>query len=191
VGHFLIGWAKATHIFRFALPRFGRQSRRMAWKRLGVGLLCLAAWTVNFAGSKPPQVILRVYIQTDAQQSGSQRTLPVQLTDPDQLIYINAIPEATERDLVGIDVEQGEHGQIGALLHFNAHAALALDTSTMQADGKILVVMLDGRIIYTPMIDTTVKRGELLVPRGFTQQEIGLLAALAKENLKSHPNTAQ
>jgi len=144
-------------------------------------LFSLLFCTSCFAGSKPPQLSLRIYTQTDS--SGSPNSvIPVQLTQPDQQIFVSAIPEATEKDLIGVAPSPGESGTVGAILHFNAHAGMNLDAASTQGDGKILVVVLNGRVIYSPMIDTNLKN-DLLIPRGISPQEYSLLQALAKQNL--------
>jgi len=128
-----------------------------------------------FGGSKPPQIYLRVYTQTDSQGSPNS-IIPIQLTQPDDQIF--AIPEATEKDLLGIVPAPGG----GAILHFNEHAGMNLNAATSQGDGKIMVVVLNGRVIYSPMIDATLKT-DLLIPRGIQPQEFSLLQAVAKQNL--------
>ena len=106
--------------------------------------------------------------------------IPIQLTQPDEQIFVSSIPEATEKDLLGIVPAPGAAG--GAILHFSDHAGMNLDAATSQGDGKVLVVVLDGRVIYSPMIDTTIKT-DILIPRGIMPQEFSLLDALAKQNL--------
>jgi len=133
------------------------------------------------AGSKPPQIFLRVYTQTDSQGSPNSM-IPVQLTQPDEQIFVSSIPEATEKDLIGVDASPGGNGTVGAILHFSAHAGMNLDAATSQGDGKILVVVLNGRVVYSPMIDMGLKT-ELLIPRGILPQEFSLLQAVAKQNL--------
>ncbi len=150
-----------------------------ALKHSGILLLSLLFSTLCFAESKPPQVFLRIYTQTDANGSPNS-IIPIQLTQPDDQIYVSAIPEASEKDLLGITAAPGAAG--GAILHFNEHAGMNLDAATSQGDGKIMVVVLDGRVIYSPMIDTTIKN-DLLIPRGILPQEFSLLQAVAKQNL--------
>jgi len=151
----------------------------MFLKRSGILLVYLLFSTLCFAGSKPPQIYLRVYTQTDSNGSPNS-IIPIQLTQPDDQIFVSAIPEASEKDLIGIVPAPGAAG--GAILHFNEHAGMNLDAATSQGDGKILVVVLDGRVIYSPMIDATIKT-DLLIPRGILPQEFSLLQAVAKQNL--------
>ncbi|MDE1169652.1 MAG: hypothetical protein PW734_00340 [Verrucomicrobium sp.] len=143
----------------------------------------LAAFAPAWAGAKPPSVSLRICLETEGAGSSNQ-SVPVQLQNPDQTVYVNPAPEASERDLVGAEAYSGPGGEQGALLHFNRHAAIALSSATMQHEGKILVVFLDGRIVYAPVIDAALSSGDFLIPRGVLPEEIALLQAQAKENLK-------
>jgi hypothetical protein len=145
-------------------------------------LLCLAAWLVGFDGSKPPQVYFRIYTQTD-DQGNTNRTMSVHVINPEQQIFVSTIPEATEKDIFGIEPFAADGGTMGAVFHLNAHAALNVDAATTQYDGKILVFALNGRVLYNPIIDSIVSDGILRVPRGITPQEIALLQAVVKQNL--------
>ena len=137
------------------------------------------------AGAPAPKVTLRLCLQVDAQSgaTGSKQTVPVRLANPDQIIYINAQPEASEHDLVGIEPYNGVAGENGAILHFSRHAAIGLNNATVQNQGRILVVLLDGRPVYTPVIDAPLSSGDFIVPRGVLPIEITELQKVIKLNL--------
>ncbi|WP_093284948.1 hypothetical protein [Verrucomicrobium sp. GAS474] len=145
---------------------------------LAAGLL-LPAGALQ-AGGEKPKLVLRVYIQNE--DPGS-RSMPLNLTDPDQTIHINVDPEASERDLEAVEPYAGENGETGAVIHFSRHAGLLLNAVTIQKTGKILVVSLNGRIVYSPVIDTVINE-TLLIPRGVTPEDMALLQAMVKENKK-------
>lgn len=137
------------------------------------------------AGAPAPKVTLRLCVQVDAQSGAteSKQTVPVRLVNPDQVIYINAMPEASEHDLVGIEPYSGVAGESGAILHFSRHAAISLNNATVQNQGRILVVLLDGRPVYTPVIDGPLTTGDFIVPRGVLPLELAELQKVIKINL--------
>jgi hypothetical protein len=56
---------------------------------------------------------------------------------------------------------------------------------TIQDEGRIMVVILNGRIIYAPIIDTVLGNGILTIPRGVLPAEIPELNELVKKNAKN------
>jgi hypothetical protein len=138
------------------------------------------------AGAPAPQVNLRICVQVDAQSgaTGSKQTAPIRLSNPDEVIYIKSLPEVTERDLVGIEPYSGVAGETGAIFHFSSHAAIELNNTTLQNEGRILVVLLDGRPIYSPVIDAPLNSGDFVVPRGVLPAEMTELQKVIKENLQ-------
>jgi len=138
-----------------------------------LGLALLSAPLLH-AGGKKPELVLRVYTQNE---DPGARSVPLLLTDPDQTIHINADPEVTEGDLEAAE----PYGESGVLLHFSRHAGLLLNSATMQKMGKILVVSLNGRIVYSPVIDTPINE-TLLLPQGVTPQDMALIQAKIKAN---------
>jgi hypothetical protein len=143
---------------------------------LGGGLLP----TPLHAGGDKPKLVLRVYTQNE---DPAARSMPLNLVDPDQQIHINVDPEASERDLESIEPYMGGNGEKGVVLHFSRHTGLLLNAATMEKMGKILVVSLNGRIVYSPVIDTPLNE-TLVVPKGVTPQDMVLLDAQVKENKK-------
>ncbi len=140
------------------------------------------------AGCAPaPTVSLRICVQVDAQSgaTASRQTVPVRLSDPDQIIYIHAQPEVSEGDLTGVEPYVAIAGQNGAILHFTPHAAINLNAATQQNDGRILVVILDNRVVYSPVIDGAIPGTDFIIPRGVLPAEYTALQEVVKRNLKA------
>ena len=143
-------------------------------------LLGLILPTPLHAGGDKPKLVLRIYTQNE---DPAARSMPLNLTDPDQQIHINIDPEASERDLEAVEPYVSGNGETGAILHFSRHSGLLLNAATMEKMGKILVVSLNGRIVYSPVIDTPLNE-TLVVPKGVTPQDMILLNEAVKENKK-------
>jgi len=144
---------------------------------LAAGMLAPAS---ALAGGEKPQLVLRVYTQNE---DPAARSMPLVLTDPEQTIHINADPEVSEHDLIGVEPYLGPNGETGAILRFSHHAGMVLNAASLEKMGKILVVSLNGRIVYSPVIDTALNE-TLVLPRGVNAQDMALLQAMIKENLK-------
>ena len=99
-------------------------------------------------------------------------------------IQVRTLPEASETQL--IDVQQDANG---LRLKFNHIAQVNLSAVTAQNQGRILVVVLDGQVIYAPIIDLQITNGELDVPRQMPANIVALLQAVAKENVRQASRT--
>ena len=162
-------------------PGPNSQTMRFLWL-LWVGLF-LGMGTALQAGAPAPQLSLRILVQSN-QIANSAQTVAVPLTDPEETIYVNAIPEASEKDLIGVEPYNGPAGETGATLHFTSHAGLSFNADTMQNQGRILVVVLNGRVVYSPIIDSVISGGDFLIPHGVSPQDMALLQATAQINQK-------
>jgi transcription termination factor Rho len=48
---------------------------------------------------------------------------------------------------------------------------LSLEELTAKNNGRLLIIILNGRIIYAPIIDTKLSTGQFLIPSGITKEE--------------------
>ena len=100
-------------------------------------------------------------------------------------ILIRTLPEVTEREL--IDVEQDASGTVH--LQFNHEGQVSLSAVTAQNQGRILVVLINGYVIYAPIIDEQITSGELDLPHPIPPQILQLLQDLARNNVKQAART--
>ncbi|MCS7063046.1 MAG: hypothetical protein NZM04_03195 [Methylacidiphilales bacterium] len=105
----------------------------------------------------------------------------VYLTDPEQKIYVRVIPEISENDIQAIEARITNQG-LGALITLNRRGRISLATCTSENLGRILVFMLNGRVIYAPVLDVPITNGQILIPRGFLPEEIEALKKQSKKN---------
>jgi hypothetical protein len=150
----------------------------MRWIFLLTGLLFLTFLPAR-AGHTPPKVMLRVHVQTtgDGQSALEVTTIPIPPTGEE--IQVRTLPEVAEGQL--IDVAQDA---AGLRLKFNHVGQVNLSAVTAQNQGRILVVVLDGQVIYAPVIDTQITNGELDVPRQMPAEIVKLLQDVAAQNVR-------
>jgi len=112
------------------------------------------------AAERPP-VLLRVHLQAPEGAKG-MATAPVTLFNPPETIAIRSIPEVSEKEIVRITSRPD-----GTLLvELDDFGATKLEIATSTGRGLILVVLVNGRVVYAPRIDTTLTQGRLLLPAG-------------------------
>lgn len=115
-----------------------------------------------------PPTMIRVHLQAQEGNQG-QTSLPVQLFQPQETVSIRAIPELSEKDVRQVTVRSD--GSV--LVDFDAFGQAKLEAATSTGRGLILVVIVNTRVVYAPMIDTVLTQGLLLLPAGaMTQAEV-------------------
>ena len=122
--------------------------------------LLVGAWFWIGAAEKPP-VLLRVHLQAPEGAKGMV-TVPVTLLNPPETIAIRNLPELSERDIH--QVRTLTDGTI--VVDFDDFGKTKLEVATNTGRGSILVVIVNGRVVYAPTIDTTLTRGFLALPAG-------------------------
>ena len=112
------------------------------------------------ATPKPP-VLFRVHLQAPEGSKG-QVSVPVTLFNPAQTISIQTIPEVSEKEIRKVSTRVD--GTI--LVEFTDFGQTKLEVGTSTGRGLILVVIVNGRVVYAPRIDTVLTSGSLLLPAG-------------------------
>lgn len=122
------------------------------------------------AAEKPP-ILLRVHLQAPEGAKGMV-TVPVTLLNPPETIAIRNIPEVSEREIRQIRTLADST----VLVEFDDFGKTKLEVATNTGRGLILVVIVNGRVVYAPTIDTNLTRGQLALPAGsVSPQEIEAL----------------
>jgi preprotein translocase subunit SecD len=156
----------------------------MRWTFLLAGFLCLTLQPAR-AGHSPPKIFLRVHVQTTGDGQSALEATTISLPPNGEKIQIRTLPEVTEQDLV--DVQQDPSG--GLRLLFDHVGQVALSAVTAQNQGRILVVLIDGYVIYAPTIDEQITSGELDIPHPFSPEVVQLLQQVAQKNVKKAART--
>lgn len=138
-------------------------------------LLGLVLWLG--AAEKPP-VLFRAHLQAPEGAQGMV-TVPISLLNPPQTIAIRNLPEVSEKEI--LRVRTLLDGTV--VVDFDDFGKTKLEVATNTGRGLILVVIVNGRIVYAPTIDTTLTQGSLALPAGsiFPEEIKGLNDARNKE----------
>ena len=112
------------------------------------------------AAEKPP-VLLRVHLQAPEGAKGMV-TVPVTLLNTPETIAIRNIPELSEKDIR--QVRTMTDGTL--VVEFDDFGKTKLEVATNTGRGFILVVIVNGRVVYAPTIDTNLSKGVLALPAG-------------------------
>lgn len=109
------------------------------------------------------------------------QNLPVTLTNPPKQIMIRAQPELSERDIVKVESAPSDSGGVALRLTLSEHGKIVLNTLTTQCQGQVMVVFLNGRVVYAPVIDKIIGDGILIIPGAVAPDEVPLLTETAKK----------
>lgn len=120
----------------------------------GLAVFCIGA------AEKPP-VLLRVHLQAPEGSKG-MISVPVTLLNPPETISIRSIPEVSEKEVNRVSTRAD--GTV--LVEFDEFGKTKLEVGTSTGRGLIMVVIVNGRVVYAPRIDTTLTGGVLLLPTG-------------------------
>ena len=174
------------------------KSGRFLW---GVGIRCfimkagyrfllLALGCALWMGAtEKPRFLLRIHLEATEGAKGMV-SVPVTLFQPNETIAIQSLPEVTEREIRKVSTRLD--GTV--LVEFNDFGRTKLEVGTSTGRGMILVVLVNGRVVYAPRIDTVITNGSILLPPGsITPDEIlqvnGEVEKSKEEKLKDVPRS--
>ena len=128
--------------------------------RFGVNILPFLVGLVVWMGAaeKPP-FLLRVHLQAPEGAKGMV-SVPVTLFQPNETIAIQSLPEVSEKEIRKVSTRAD--GTV--LVDFNDFGRTKLEVGTSTGRGFILVVLVNGRVVYAPRIDTVITNGSILLP---------------------------
>jgi hypothetical protein len=149
-----------------------------------LGILVLLTWPAH-AGKSPPKIVLSIHIQTTGAGLSATEAQTVFLPPNGEPIQVRTIPEATEKNLIAVEPQPGG----GTLLTFDHEGEVNLSAVTAQNQGRVMVVLLNGYIVYAPLIDEQIGNGQLLLPHPLAPQVVQLLQDVAKNNVREGRRT--
>lgn len=112
------------------------------------------------AAEKPP-FLLRIHLQAPEGAKGMVSTA-VTLFQPNEVVAIQSLPEVTEKEIRQVSTRVD--GTV--LVEFNDFGRTKLEVGTSTGRGLILVVLVNGRVVYAPRVDTVITNGSILLPAG-------------------------
>lgn len=144
--------------------------------RLARALLVLLVAMVWMAGSDRPPIMVRFHLQA-SQTESKENVIPVTLANPPQVIYMRKRPEITEADIQSAKMLPGGH----VLFVFVPTVKEQLEAFTRANPGAILIVMVNGRVVYAPVIDVALTEGHFIIPENVSAEEVTEIDAFAKK----------
>ncbi len=131
-------------------------------------LLFVLGYVLWMGAAEKPPFLLRIHLQATEGAKGSTSAL-VTLIQPNETIAIQSLPEVTEKEILKVSTRVD--GTV--LVEFNDFGRTKLEVGTSTGRGSILVVIVNGRVVYAPRIDTVITSGSILLPPGsMTVEEI-------------------
>ncbi len=143
-----------------------------------MGLLVLTFLPAH-AGHSPPKVTLRIHVQTTGEGQSTLEVAQIRVPPDGDTILIRAIPEVSENQLIEAVQDAG-----GLHLRFNHTGQVDLNAATAQNQSRLLVVLIDGNVVYAPTIDTQIDNGVLNIPHQIPQEVVQLLQQVAAANVR-------
>lgn len=137
------------------------------------------------AGHSAPKIFFRINVQTAGEGLSPQQATQVAIPPNGEMIQVRTLPEVTEQDLIGVTVDPS--GPVH--LQFNHRGKVNLDAVTGENQGRILVVSINGYVVYAPVIDQQITTGELVLPHPLSPEILQLLQQTAKENVRKASRT--
>lgn len=156
----------------------------MRWTCLSLALLVFTFLPAH-AGHSPPKIVLRVHVQTTGEGQSPMEATAIALPPNGEKIMVRTLPEATEQQIVA--VEPTSSG--GMRIQFNHVGQVALSAVTAQNTNRILVVLINGYVVYAPVIDQQITSGELDIPSGIPPQAVKMLQDQAAKNVRQAQKT--
>jgi hypothetical protein len=136
-------------------------------------------------GKSPPKLLLRIHVQTTGSGLAENQARTVLLPPNNEPIQVRGLPEVSERNLIGVEPQKNG----GTLLAFDHEGQINLSAVTAQNQGRVLVVFLNGYIIYAPIIDEQITNGQMLLPHPLDPKIVKLLQDIAADNTREHAHS--
>ncbi len=152
-------------------------------------LILIVGYALWMGAAEKPPFLLRVHLQATEGAKGMISTA-VTLFQPNETIAIQSLPEVTEKEIRKVSTRAD--GTV--LVEFNDFGRTKLEVATSTGRGMILVVLVNGRVVYAPRVDTVITNGSILLPLGaVTPEEIlqvnGEVEKLKDQRLKDVPRS--
>ncbi len=148
-----------------------------------VGLL-LVTYSPAHAGHSPPKITFRIHVQTTGDGLSAQEATTIVLPPHGEQIQVRTLPEVTEHDIVDARATAS-----GVRIILNHIGAVNLNAVTAQNQGRILVVLIDGYVVYAPIIDEQINNGQIEIPSKLSAQIVQLLEDQAQKNVQQASKT--
>jgi len=140
--------------------------------------LCVFGLCLLFAlpggAAKQRHCTLRVHTQANPRDTEVFATsVRTQLSGKE--VAIEKMPWISERDVIAFSPYPAPDGTYGALLQFDDHGRVVLDTLSVERRGGFLFVFVNGRFVTQLQVDKRVSDGKIYIPSGLTAADVDLM----------------
>lgn len=133
-----------------------------------------------WAGSSRPLATFRIHVEQSGSSGSSAQVIQVALTNPDQVVTVARFAELSENHVANVlPTPDG-----GMLVVFNPTGARILESLTASQMGRIMVVFLNGQVVYAPVIDLAVRSGKLMIPGPLPTEDVMALQQLLERRAR-------
>ncbi|MEQ1862187.1 MAG: hypothetical protein ABMA13_19905 [Chthoniobacteraceae bacterium] len=160
-------------------------------------LVCFAVALCGFA--RKPKLSVRFHVEA-TNNAGGSFTIPSKFVNPPRDGFIEAVPFASEKNIVAIFPIEHANGGLGCAFQLNQSGALALRTVSTQRRGASVVGFISTKAGVHQLLDLPIDRpitdGVIYFPRGLSGGEIAELRKLyplmeGKSSATPVPRTVQ
>lgn len=132
-----------------------------------------AAALACLAGAKKPVLDLRIHAEGTEAEAPSF-AIPATLLNG-KPVFLQRMPLVTQSEVESIYPFPAADGSQGVYLKLGPHGSRLLQQHTMSQQGRMLAVLLNGRMVSNLLVDRPIDDGIVCIPRGLSQEDITLL----------------
>lgn len=141
----------------------------------GLAIVTCLLFSSGMAQAKAKHCALRIHAETNANDSASFAQ-PVVLPLSQKRTFVSKTPALFEGNVVAFRAYPAADGSFGALIEFDDHGRLVLDSLSIEHRGTSLLVLINGRAVTELAVDKRVADGRIFIPSGLTAADIALMA---------------
>ncbi|MDQ2868631.1 MAG: hypothetical protein M3R59_09525 [Verrucomicrobiota bacterium] len=141
----------------------------------GLAIVTCLLFSSALVQAKTKHCTLRIHAETNANDSATFAQ-PVVLPLSQKSTFVTKSPALFEGNVVAFRAYQAPDGSYGALIQFDDHGRLILDSLSIEHRGTSLLVMVNGRAVTELAVDKRVADGRIYIPSGLTGGDIALMA---------------
>src|SRR4029077_5216062 len=132
--------------------------------------MILALFAVSVSG-KDRQCIFRVHAEANPNDTATFSSSVPALFSGKQ-VAIERIPRLSESHVVAFYPYSAGDGNYGALFQLDEHGRVALDALSIEHQGRLLFVLINGRPVTELQVDRRVSDGLIYIASGLTKADI-------------------
>lgn len=155
------------------MRKMGQYTLMFSLRNLLVVPVLVFTTATGMAGASKPVMTFRVHVQVKEDTKGGGAVLPIALSNPQQIITVGRVPKISENHLQSVIATPDG----GMMVQTSNTGARLLEEATISNPNQIMVVLLNGQVVYSPVIDIPLRSGRLLIPGPIPPELITALQA--------------